>query len=142
MSPAPNLRVRTLWLVPLVALAGCGDGNPKTYPIPGRLVYQGGAPVPGATIVFQTTVEGKVIPARGMVQQDGRFELTTFKEGDGVVAGEHKVAVVSLPSPDGPKPVHPIIPPQYGDFDSSGLKSTVTPETQEIVITINRAGRK
>ena len=34
--------------------------------------------------------------ARGALQSDGSFVLTTFKEGDGVVAGEHRVTITGL----------------------------------------------
>lgn len=122
----------------LVPVAGCGDGNPKTYSIPGRLVYEDGKPVPGASVVFQTTVDGKVVSARGMAGPDGRFELTTFKEKDGVVAGEHRVAVSPVPVPDDQKPAVPAVPPPYGDFATSGLKATVAPDTSELVVTIAR----
>src|SRR4051794_39670368 len=60
-------------------LAGCGSGGPRTYQIPGKLTYEDGTPVPGASIVLQTHVKDQVIAARGMVQRDGQFHLTTFK---------------------------------------------------------------
>lgn len=121
----------------LVLLAGCNDG-PRTYAIPGKLVYQDGAPVPGASIVLQTTVDEQVVAARGMVSADGQFALTTFKEGDGVVAGEHQISISPIPAPDGAKPAQPPVPAEYWDFTTSGLTTTVTPETRELVITINR----
>ena len=31
--------------------------------------------------------------ARGEIQSDGTFVLTTYKEGDGVVAGQHRVSI-------------------------------------------------
>ena len=98
------------YLLPLTLLAGCGDGSLKTYKIPGKLVYQDNSPVPGASVVLQTTVGDKVVSARGMASQDGRFTLTTFKEADGIVAGEHTVSISPLPAPDGAKAVQPQIP--------------------------------
>jgi hypothetical protein len=128
--------------IPLVLcaalLVGCSKGEVKTYPIPGKLVYQDNSPVPGATLVFQTTVDGKPVAARGTADSEGKFTLTTFEEGDGVVAGEHQVSVSPLPAGDGPAPVKPAVPPVYSDFAASGLKTTVSPETSEIVITIDR----
>ena len=75
-----------------------------------------------------------------MADSEGKFTLTTLKEGDGVVAGEHKVSVSPLPAGDGPVPVAPAVPPAYSDFGTSGLKTTVAPDTKEIVITIKRSG--
>jgi hypothetical protein len=124
----------------VVILAGCGTSGPKTYKIPGKLVYEDQSPVPGASVVLQTTIDGQVISARGMVGPDGAFELTTFKMGDGVVAGEHDVSVSPLPAPDG-APAPPSIPMKYWDFATSELRTTVTPETKEIVIKLDRAAK-
>jgi len=119
-------------------LTGCGPNGPRTYRIPGKLVYNDGSPVPGASVVLQTKVEGQTISARGMAAPDGKFVLTTFKQDDGVVAGEHQVAVSPLPAPDGAKPVAPPVPIKYWDFGSSGMKTSVAPDTKEIVITLDR----
>ncbi|WP_254513250.1 hypothetical protein [Anatilimnocola floriformis] len=118
-------------------LTGCGSSGPRTYRIPGQLVYDDGTPVPGASVVLQTKVDDKVISARGMVGLEGKFELTTFHEGDGVVAGEHQVAISAIPVPDGVKPPPPI-PPRYGTFETSGLTTSVTPSTKLIEIKIVR----
>ncbi|QDU28239.1 hypothetical protein ETAA8_33390 [Anatilimnocola aggregata] len=128
-------------LLAILFLAGCGDTGPKTYKIPGKLVYEDGTPVPAASVVFQTTLDGQVIPARGVSTPEGQFELTTFNDGDGVVAGEHDVAISPVPAPEGAKPVQPPVPSKYGDFANSGLRTSVTPETKEIVITIDRLGK-
>lgn len=129
-------------LLPLLAvLAGCGSGNPKTYPIPGRLVYRDGQPVPGATVVLQTTQGDKQLTARGMVRTDGTFDLTTFAEGDGAVEGEHRVTVIPIPSADGPK-VATVVPAKYADPDQSKLTVSIAPGTPEIRITIDPPGKR
>lgn len=130
-----------LTIATLLLLAGCGPSGPRTYKIPGRLVYEDNSPVPGASVVLQTKVDEKLISARGLVSPDGKFELTTFQDGDGVVAGEHQVAITPLPIPDGNKPMQPLVPGNYGDFNTSGLRTSVTPETKEIVITIARTAK-
>lgn len=126
----------------LLVSTGCGNGGPRTYRIPGKLVYEDGSPVPGASVVLQTTVKDQVVTARGMASPDGKFSLTTFKEGDGVVAGEHQVSISPLPAAEGAKPAQPPVPAQYWDFATSGLNASVTPQTAEIVITLNRTGKK
>jgi hypothetical protein len=123
------------------APAGCG-GNPKTYRIPGRLVYGDGTPVPGATVVLNTEHQGKRVTARGMVQPDGTFELTTFTDKDGVIEGEHEVTVVPLPSEDSAKSTKAVVAPKYSNAETSGLKVTVTPATPEILIKIEPANKK
>jgi hypothetical protein len=126
----------------LIVLAGCGSGGPRTYRIPGKLVYDDGSPVPGASVVLQTSVNGKNYSARGIAAPDGKFTLTTVKEGDGVVAGDHQVSISPLPVAEGTKTPQPQIPSQYWDFASSGLTTSVTPQSAEIIITITRAAKK
>lgn len=138
MTSFPTLCSRWLAILPFVVLAGCSDG-PRTYRIPGKLVYADGAPVPGASVVLQTTAGEKIIAARGMASPDGTFTLTTFKNEDGVVAGDHEISISPLPAPDGAKPAQPPVPAEYWDFTTSGLTTTVTPDTPELVITINRS---
>lgn len=123
-------------------IVGCGRGGPKTYRIPGKLVYEDGSAVAGASVVLQTKVNEQVVSARGMATPDGHFDLTTFNEGDGVVAGEHEVSISPLPIAEGTKVVRPPIPQEYWDFTTSQLKTTVTPTTPEIVITISKTGKK
>lgn len=122
----------------LIAIAGCGSGGPRTYRIPGKLVYGDGSPVTGASVVLQTTVNEKLVDARGMATPDGKFELSTFSEGDGVVAGEHQVSISPVPIPEGTKPLGPPVPAKYWDFSTSQLTTSVTPQTREILITLDR----
>ena len=137
------LVVRSSGLLCLVVLvlSGCGPSGPQTYKVPGKLVYADSSPVPGASVVLQTTIDGQVISARGMAGPDGTFELTTFQIGDGVVAGDHEVSISPLPAPDGPKSAAVPVPSKYWDFSTSGLRTQVTAETKEIVIQLNRDGK-
>src|SRR5262245_50413981 len=86
-----------LALAAAMLATGCGDGHIPTYPVKGKLTYQDGSPVSAAVITFQPTdppAGSKPLPARGVVQDDGTFELTTFTTGDGAVAGHHRVTVM------------------------------------------------
>lgn len=129
-------RLPSLFLL-LALLAGC-TSELKTYRIPGKLVYEDGSPVPGASVVLQTKVGDQIVAARGVAAPDGRFDLATFQEADGVVAGEHEVSISPLPVAEGVKVARSVIPATYWDFATSGLKTTVAPDTPEIVLTINR----
>lgn len=73
----------------LFGLAGCGDGLPKTYKATGKVVYKD-LPVEGAVVTFELAT-GSV--ATGVTNAEGQFELTTFSQGDGAVAGTHIVTV-------------------------------------------------
>jgi hypothetical protein len=81
--------------VVLIGLAGCGPSLPKTYPVKGKVVFQGGKPVTDGKIQFQSSADpqNKVL---GDIDQDGSFSLTTYvraKKVRGAPAGDYKVLV-------------------------------------------------
>jgi hypothetical protein len=79
----------------LMGMAGCGPSLPKTYPVKGKVVFQGGKPVTDGKIQFQSSADpqNKVL---GDIDQDGSFSLTTHvgaKKVRGAPAGEYHVLV-------------------------------------------------
>ncbi len=76
---------------------GCGPAGsgrpPDLIPVKGTVSYKG-KPLTKGTIKFEPDGYGR--PARGQLQADGSFVLTTAKDGDGVVPGEHRVTITSL----------------------------------------------
>ncbi len=106
----------------VVVLAGCGRAaGPPTYPVSGRVTYQG-APLERGTVLF-VPEQG---PAAGAtIASDGTFRLRT-------VAGRHWVGVTSVPEPPPdvePEDYHasPLIPARYNRPHSSGLTAEVQP---------------
>jgi hypothetical protein len=99
--PEPNMRINAPQLMLAAALCciacwGCGlRSGPVTglIPVKGRVTHKG-APVQKGEVTFVPDGYGR--EARGRIQPDGSFVLTTDKEGDGVVAGEHKVTITDL----------------------------------------------
>jgi len=82
----------SVWAVGIAVggLAGCSRaGSAPTVPAAGRLLY-GGKPLPGIDMVF-TPEHGR----RGFATTDsqGRFTVSTFAKGDGVVPGTHTVTL-------------------------------------------------
>ena len=65
-------------------------------PVKGKVTYKG-QPVAKGTIRFEPDGYGR--PATGRLQSDGSFVLGTNKEGDGVVAGAHRVSVSGFDKP-------------------------------------------
>jgi hypothetical protein len=61
--------------------------------VKGKVTYKG-QPVAKGVIQFEPDGYGR--KARGQLQSDGTFELTTLKPGDGVVAGEHRISLSEL----------------------------------------------
>jgi hypothetical protein len=73
---------------------GCGtSGGPDgsmLVPVKGKVTYKG-KPLTDGTITFEPDDFGR--PAHGNIQPDGTFVLTTYKDGDGAVRGQHRIAV-------------------------------------------------
>jgi hypothetical protein len=93
------MRISTRKAISLAALScslcwGCGPAGsgklPSLIPVKGKVTYKG-QPVTKGTVKF--VPEGYGREARGDLQSDGSFVLTTTKDGDGVVAGAHRVSI-------------------------------------------------
>jgi hypothetical protein len=79
----------------LLLAGGCGDANAvKVYPVRGKVLYEG-APAAGATVIFVKKGQNGVAAQQpaGLVKEDGSFEVTTFKEGDGAPEGSYSVGI-------------------------------------------------
>lgn len=73
----------------------------------------------------------------GGIDQEGRFEMTTLKPGDGSQIGHHLVAIqayeiLGSQDPNSPTPIvsKPLIPERYGDPHTSGLTAEVHPDRE------------
>jgi hypothetical protein len=85
-------------LLCLGACWGCGaEGSgalPPLIPVKGKVTYKG-KPLTKGLVKFQPD-GGYGRSARGELQADGTFVLSTNKEGDGVVAGSHRISITDL----------------------------------------------
>jgi hypothetical protein len=122
--------VLALVVATAVAVSGCGDHDPyavKTVSAAGTVTYQG-KPVEKGTIEFQP-MDAKGRPASGTIE-NGKFTLTTYREGDGAAPGEHTVAVVATEeqkTKDGDTTIKYLIPEQYASPETSGVTVEVPP---------------
>ncbi len=121
--------------LPLTTLAGgCSSGD-RPVPVRGSVTYRG-EPLPNALVVFMPETPG-VLPASGLTDRAGRFELMTRAPHDGAFAGKHRVTITArgpaaapadstlgLPS----EPGEPLIPDKYFMPDTSGLTAEVPRE--------------
>jgi hypothetical protein len=78
-----------------VALAGCGGGQEKTYPVEGKVTLPDGSPLGNARVIFDGGEAG--VKAEGRTGADGSYTMTTYNDGDGAVAGAHRVIVMGPP---------------------------------------------
>ena len=107
-------------------LPGCGDSKYKVYPVHGEVFFDG-QPASGATIHFHP-VDTARPPAFATVQPDGSYELSTYGEDDGAVAGDYLVTLnwIDEEKIDGEMVAGPDrLGGHYARAESSGLKATV-----------------
>ena len=118
--------------------SACSDGTLETAPVKGTVTIDG-KPLPHGTVMF---VPSKGRAARGEIQADGSFELSTYSEGDGAIVDEHRVSVSCveqhLDSPAGASEStdagtfmlsRSLIPKHYSDSSRSGLTFQVERNT-------------
>jgi len=111
-----------LWLA-LAALTGCSNGRLPAYPVTGRVVFPDGSPVHVGTVELKSRTHG--IQARGDIDSDGHFILTTYEPGDGAVAGSHDCVVVQMVMVEGIANFRPstdgVVHPRFGSYRTSEL---------------------
>jgi hypothetical protein len=113
----PCARRVLLLLAVALLLSGCSDGRPT-----------------------RITVSGQVF-IDGQLGQDGRFTLTCYDGGDGVVPGRHR-AQISAMEVIGPTQVKWYAPPKYADFRTSELEYEINEPTNDLKIELTWDGGK
>ncbi len=121
-----------LGLLFLGASCGCGSAAgslPSLIPVKGKVTFKG-QPLTKGVITFDPTDYGRA--ATGQLQADGTYVLTTYKDGDGIVAGLHKISIAGVDKKIGSDRV-------FKKFMSSGgpaLEAEVSPDKTEFNIDI------
>jgi len=100
-----NRSTQWLFLAGTFVLAGCGGGKEfKTSPVSGTVKCSGKlitaglvvfTPIPKPGTKSQETGRS----ASGIIQADGTFVLSTYKDGDGAIVGRHRIQVMA-PAPE------------------------------------------
>jgi hypothetical protein len=136
-----SIRDSVLVIAVAVTAAGCGDKGPAMAPAGGIVLYNGD-PLANANVVFVPEAGGPT--SIGQPGADGRFTLSSSAR-PGAMVGQHLVSVQAFERyrRDGkaePVPQNeieeegatksafasrPVIPPNYGNPDSSGLTAEV-----------------
>jgi hypothetical protein len=140
---------RTLRLLAVVAtvsgsISGCGRAHPfDMEQVSGVVTYDDGSLIPAERIVirFEPLSEAaseQVHPkaATSVVDPaDGSFgKLSTFRYGDGVVSGRHKVLLVAVSGGGTGANPKPLVPPEYGDPDKTPLEVDTSDSPFKIVV--------
>ena len=114
-------------------LAGCQPSGPTAYPASGRVVFSDKSPLTSGNIEF-APVEGEIrTSARGMIEEDGSFRLSTFSEADGALAGRHRVLIIpGRQRGERPGTERRTLHGKYQSFDTSGLEATISTDGPNI----------
>jgi hypothetical protein len=88
-----------LLILPVALGCGSGDNHKPVFPVQGE-AFQGSKPVAGAVVAFHP-VGGDADAPRpyGTVDDNGKFQLTTYQPNDGAPVGEYVVTVLWLDAP-------------------------------------------
>lgn len=124
------------WSAVVIALlccsAGCSD-RPKAYRAGGLVLFADGKPVQDGRIEVRFTEQPYT--ARGIIDREGRFRLTTFETDDGAIAGRHEVLVIQRFTADiDDMAAHHRhasqlrqVDRKYSSYATSGLEITIDP---------------
>lgn len=135
---------RTVAALVLVGVVGCG--GTRTYPVQGKVVFPDGTPMTAGLVVFEPVeAQRPPISARGPIEADGTFRLSTFQPGDGTIVGRHRV-LVTPPTRTRPgrnvdqdeKSPPAVIDARFRSFDSSGLEFAVTSGKNDFTIVVKK----
>ena len=142
------LDVATLFAI-VVCMAGCGQNLPETAGVHGRITYDG---IPIAADL-KNSVECEICfwpddgrrPARGDIDGDGHYVLTSFAKGDVAIPVKYTVTIKAVkvhPPSGGPHAedswLEWLVPRRYADQATSGLTAIVKLGENEINFDIPR----
>jgi hypothetical protein len=121
----------------LLAIAGCSDGRPKRVPVSGQVLLDG-KPLTHGYIRFSPPDSRA---STGSLDSEGKFKLTCFEPGDGVVPGVHQVTVMAQEA-IGSETIKWHAPKKYADPVTSGLTQEIKGPTDDVVINLTWDGQK
>lgn len=137
LSGVGRVVLPALLLVP--GAAGCGKGM---YPVHGTVTYNDGKPFTNGMVVFESAEGPKPVTARGDVQADGSYQLSTNKPGDGVPAGKYRVLVAPRIDINAEMPERGLtVDKRYTEFATSGLEFEVKAGPNEFPIRVSRPAK-
>lgn len=126
------------WTMGLLT-TGCGGGN--TAPVHGVIIFKDtktpAKELSGYIITLESTEEP--VSATGVVEEDGTFKVNTYRQGDGAIAGKHRVAITPRQASSDAPPPTSLLPARYGTLKDSGLQIEVKlKQTNPIELEVER----
>jgi hypothetical protein len=120
--------------------AGCSskDPGPELIPVTG-VVLMDEQPLINADLIFIPVETTPGVGGQARTKESGEFAVTYSRGGEGLPAGNYRVAVSYRLMPDGTpvpegdttppieSPARETLPRKYSDYDQSELKATVSP---------------
>lgn len=129
----------------LLALAGCSGGPDRPYPVRGVVVYEDGQPakeLAGGSVTFTPASDTGQMISSGSIEDDGTFVLSCKREGDGAIAGKHRVEI-ELPGIEGQEDDPKFRSPKVAiDSKSAVQEVTVEPRSNDITLKVTRVASK
>jgi hypothetical protein len=117
----------------LLIVAGCAEKGPELTEVTGQVMIDGKPLTTGSVVTLPMKGRG----ARGTIDAEGNFTLTTSDMGVGAKPGRHQVAVIAVEEmKDAPlgTPARSLIPEKYASAETSGLFIEVTLGEMEPVV--------
>jgi hypothetical protein len=125
----------------LVVIPGCGGKD--LFPVHGHVAYKDGSDISvlaGGWITF-VPVDPEVtkVSAQGEIKEDGSFEMSTSRDGDGVAPGTYKV-LVAPPRFKGKRFEKPpqLLDEHFKDLKEADIQITVTAPVNDFAITVHK----
>ncbi len=129
------LQYRLFLLCCVLFVTGC-SGRLSTYPVQGKVQFPDGSPVRVGTVELKSLEHA--VQARGKIQTDGSFNLSTFGDLDGAVAGKHACVVVQFVMTEDVEGHRAsklgVIDRRYSSYGTSGLTVEVLPQPENKLV--------
>ena len=129
------------------AVIGCSSGSPYDYEkVSGKITYDDGSPIPAPALRLRFVaqdapqVDGAFPrPAFANVHEQGEFDcVTSYKYGDGLIPGKHKVSIEREGLPD----ARPPVPKEYLSINTTPLVIDTEDAPLEIKVPKPQAARR